>query len=64
MNIAERKQQQCYFCGVACEDGDYCYGCEAYICDECSSIREAPWGKHIPEEHEILPEFRDEDEEM
>jgi len=60
-NLAEKEITQCYFCGEQCTEEDYCYGCKTYICEECDSIRESPWGNHFPEDHEVLLEFQDEE---
>ncbi len=46
----------CFFCGAHCTKEDYCYGCGAYICDECSEKRPSPWGRHNPEDHELEEE--------
>ncbi len=52
LNISEKEQMQCYFCGGQCIEGQYCYGCKKYICDECETVEDPPWGKHLPEDHQ------------
>lgn len=41
-----------------------CHGCGYFICGErgcAAEFGEAPWGKHVPDDH--IPEEDDEDEE-
>jgi recombinational DNA repair protein (RecF pathway) len=42
---------KCFNCGQQCNDDDYCHGCGAYVCGECWTDGDAPWGKHAPEDH-------------
>lgn len=52
----------CYFCKVPVEgDEEYCYGCGAYICDNCDDYAQA-LGAHTPEEHIDDGEYSDEDD--
>lgn len=46
-----KKTPKCAYeeCENEVDDGDFCYGCGHYICDEHSLCD--PWGSHDPEEH-------------
>jgi hypothetical protein len=41
----------CYFCGSPCAADDFCYGCGAYVCDDCETVKSAPHGIHKPAAH-------------
>jgi len=43
---------QCFLCEKDVSDGDFCYGCKEYICDDCSGGFNAPMGSHSPDDHE------------
>ncbi len=64
MNLdkTQAKEKKCYFCDKPCTDEMYCYGCGSYICDDCADKREAPWGKHSPDDHELVEDNEEEDE--
>lgn len=43
--------KECVLCSVdRCNVDQWCYGCEEYICDECS-VDDNVMGKHHPEDH-------------
>ena len=41
----------CRLCDKACTDADWCFGCYAYICIDCTQV--VFYGKHTKEEHTI-----------
>lgn len=45
---------ECFNCGQACDENHYCYGCDAFICENCEvpwSKADATMGSHTPGEH-------------
>lgn len=43
---------KCVLCEPPVEEQDFCYGCEAYICQECNdTYPDVPGGKHKPIDH-------------
>lgn len=42
----------CALCNKAgLGEGQYCFGCRRYVCEECSTNVDMPWGSHEPEAH-------------
>jgi len=49
---SENKKAKCYFCGLPCNDEDYCYGCQEFVCSKCDERgMELDFGGHLIEEH-------------
>jgi hypothetical protein len=43
---------KCVLCETLVELQDFCYGCEAYICQECNdTYPDVPGSKHKPTDH-------------
>jgi len=50
----------CYFCEKNVEEGNYCYGCKHYVCEDCDKAGiDIPLGGHDVEDHQ--PEGEDEE---
>lgn len=46
-------QPICYFCEKEVMEGDYCYGCEHYVCEECDRASiDIPLGGHNVDDHQ------------
>ena len=43
------KMKTCYFCGKDCDEGDFCHGCQQYVCSDCDET--GVFGSHDVEEH-------------
>lgn len=41
----------CVRCHVLCGHRDFCYGCDAFVCEACSPAETAPEGKHGVGDH-------------
>ena len=42
-------KEDCYICDRQTEPGDFCVGCQEWICNECDSLR--PQKPHDPNTH-------------
>jgi len=43
----------CYFCEKEVSEGDYCYGCKHYICEDCDKAgMDIGFGGHDVDEHQ------------
>ncbi len=48
--MAASEMYICDLCSVdRCNSGDFCYGCEEWVCNECDVGN--VWGPHNPEDH-------------
>ncbi len=47
---------KCKLCAALVEQQDFCYGCNAYICEHCNTYPDVPGGKHSAEDHKRLRE--------
>ncbi len=45
-------EEKCYFCNKPTTQEDFCYGCQQYICEECNTNADLPFGKHKVEDHQ------------
>lgn len=42
----------CFHCRAPCTEEDYCFGCEAFVCAQCSPYFDGPGGpNHEPKDH-------------
>jgi hypothetical protein len=55
-----KPEGNCIFCNNQTTDRDFCYGCEKYICIECTKGWEQPSGTHHFEDHNRTPETEEE----
>ncbi len=42
---------KCHFCGGDTNAEHLCYGCGAYLCENCEDTEDDPWGEHEPSAH-------------
>lgn len=52
MKKPKKIEGKCFACGKDVDHDDYCYGCKAYVCDECDQRQyTGAIGPHKPEDH-------------
>ena len=51
MVVTEARDRTCYFCEKLVTEDEFCYGCNAHICDDCEEV--FPMGHHNPTEHKV-----------
>lgn len=59
----EAMRGDCFHCGAPCTEDSYCFGCESFVCADCSPYYDGPGGDHEPEEHMLHLEMMNEDQE-
>lgn len=52
----------CFHCATPCGEDDYCFGCETFVCQQCSPYYDGPGGDHEPEEHMLHLSIMNEDQ--
>jgi hypothetical protein len=51
----EKTEGICYFCEDPCDQDDYCFGCQQFICKGCDKRGlEMPFAAHDIEEHKEI----------
>jgi hypothetical protein len=45
---------RCYFCSKPVDTGDFCYGCQTFICERCDEVE--PCGAHEVLDHKEDPD--------
>ena len=50
----------CFNCNDEVGGGDYCYGCNEYVCEDCNIAMGSLGGLHSPEDHL----YADEDDDL
>lgn len=48
------KSEPCALCGRTTPDDNYCYGCDAFVCDRCDKSC-IGLVKHTPADHALTP---------
>lgn len=50
--LAKPLTGKCFNCGKAVTEDDFCFGCKAYVCEECNTNGlNVPWGGHDKSAH-------------